>query len=149
MILLGLVFSVVGLFLGLGILAAFFGKGVQLAGIITGSIGLFFLVLGLPFMVVGIVLFTRRYQRAQQMVKVLKEGNSILGKIREVQQNYRVQFNGRNPWVIDYEYQVNGQTYAGKVSTMNQPGQQLQQGKAVRVLYLATNPQVNSIYPHP
>lgn len=117
--------------------------------IITAFIGIPFLLLGLVFLGIGAVLFWSRYQQAQKIVSVLKEGDSTLGQIRDVQQNFSVRVNGRYPWNIGYEFQVNGQTYAGKVSTLNQPGQQLQQGKAVRVLYLPSEPKWSSIYPHP
>ena len=133
--LLGFIFSIVGLVLTVAIITAF--------------IGIPFLLLGLVFLGLGGVLLWSRYQQAQKVVRVLKEGDSTLGQIREVQENYSVRINGRYPWVVGYEYQVNGQTYAGKVSTLNQPGQQLQVGKAVRILYLATDPKWSSIYPHP
>ncbi len=133
--LLGFIFSIVGLALTLGRITAF--------------VGIPFLLLGLAFLVSSGGLLGWRYQKARQVVRVLREGDSTLGQISAVQQNYSVRVNGRYPWIIGYDFQVNGQTYAGMVTTLNQPGTQLQVGKAVWILYLATNPQLSSIYPHP
>ncbi len=132
----------------LGIIFSAVGVGLTLA-VITAFIGMPFLLLGVAFLVIGGGVLGWRYQKARQVVRVLREGDSTLGQISEVRENYAVRVNGRYPWVIGYGFQVNGQTYAGKVTTLNQPGQQMQVGKAVRILYLATHPQSSSIYPHP
>jgi hypothetical protein len=60
-----------------------------------------------------------------------------------------VSVNGQYPWVIRYQFEANGQDHEGKVTTLNLPGQQLQAGRAVCVLYLPTAPKWSSIYPHP
>ena len=133
--LLGMVFGVLGLVLTLAIVTAF--------------VGIPFLLLGIVFLAVGGVLLTGRYREANKTVRVLREGESGCGQITDVRENTSVQINGRFPWILEYEYQVNGQAYAGKVSTMNRPGPQLHAGAPVRILYLATEPQKSSIYPHP
>ena len=117
--------------------------------IITAFIGIPFLLLGLIFLGAGAWVFVRRYQNAQKVVNVLKAGEATQGQIVEVQENYSVTMGGRHPWMIHYQFEANGQEYKGEVSTLNQPGQQLQAGKAVYVLYLTTAPQWSSIYPHP
>ncbi len=133
--LLGMIFSLVGAALTIGVITAF---------------------VGIPFLLVGIVflgssgwVFIWRYQEAQKVVNVLREGEATHGQIVEIQENYSIRINGRYPWVIRYEFLANGQKYEGKVTTLNQLGPQLQTGKAVCVLYLPTSPEWNSIYPHP
>lgn len=133
--LIGIIFTLVGFALTLGIITAF--------------VGIPFLLLGLLFLGAGGGLLAWQYQNAQKVVSVLREGNSGLGRITELRENPSVRVNGRYPWVIEYEYQVNGRTYTGKVSTFNRPGPQLQTGKAIRILYLADEPTCSSIYPHP
>ncbi len=133
--LLGLIFSAVGTGLTLGIITAF--------------VGVPFLLLGLVFLAVGGAVLIWRYQVAQKIVTVLREGQTARGQILDLQQNYSVRVNGRNPWVIRYAFQANGGKYEGRVTTLNQPGQQLQAGNAVSILYLSGAPQWNSIYPHP
>jgi hypothetical protein len=132
----------------LGFIFSLVGIGLTVA-IITAIIGIPFLLFGLVFLGTGIAVFVWRYQRAQKVVSVLREGDVANGQIVDLQENYSVMINGRHPWVIDYEYQANGQTFTGNVTTLNRPGQQLQAGKAVRILYLASEPKWSSIYPHP
>ena len=133
--LLGGIFSLVGVGLTIGIITAF--------------VGVPFLLLGLAFLGIGGGVLNWRYKETQKVVNVLRVGEATSGKIVEVQENYSVRINGRYPWVIRYQFQVNGQNYEGKVSTLNPVGEKLQAGKVVCILYLQTAPQWNSIYPHP
>ena len=126
-----------------------FGRGGLTLGIITAFVGIPFLLLGLAFLGIGGWVLNWRYKETQKVVNVLRVGEATRGQIVELQENYSVRINGRYPWVIRYQFQVNGQNYEGKVTTLNTPGQQLQTGKTVYILYLPTAPQWNSIYPHP
>ncbi len=135
-------------FVLLGFIFSLAGAGLTI-GIITAFVGIPFLIFGLAFLGAGAGVFIWRYQEAQQGVKVLREGEATRGLIIETQENYSVAINGRHPWVIRYRFQANGQNQEGGVTTLNQPGEQLQAGKAVCVLYLPTSPKWNSIYPHP
>jgi hypothetical protein len=132
----------------LGFIFSLIGVGLTL-GIITAFVGIPFLIIGLVLLGIGGSEFVRRYQNARKVVTVLREGETTLGQIVEIQEDYSVRVNGRNPWRIRYQFQVDGQDYEGTVSTFNQPGQALQAGKTVYVLYLPTAPKWNSIYPHP
>ena len=134
-----------------GILGAVFslvGFGLVL-GIVTALIGIIFLIPGVLFLGGAAILFFWRYQKAQKGVRVLREGEVTLGRIREVGENYNVIINGRHPWLIQYDYEVNELSYSGKVTTLNRPGQQLREGNPARILYLAAEPKWSSIYPHP
>ncbi len=135
-------------FLLLGLIFGMVGMGLTL-GIITAFVGIPFLFLGLAFLAGGVGLLVWRYQSAQKVVMVLREGQATRGQILDLQENYSVRVNGRHPWVIRYGFQVNGESHEGQLTTLNQPGQQLQSGKAVCILYLSGAPQWNSIYPHP
>ena len=123
----------------LGVIFALVGAALTLS-VVTAFVGIPFLLLGLAFLGAGGGTLLWRYQEAQKIVNVLREGEATRGQIVEVQENYHSRINGRYPWVIRYQFQANGQSYEGKVSTLNQPGQQLQVGKAVYVLYLPTTP---------
>jgi len=131
----GLIFSLLGVVLTLGLVTAF--------------VGIPFLMIGIVFLGASVGLFIWRYQEMQKVVRVLREGEATYGQIVDVNENTSVSINGRYPWVIRYQFQVNGRDYEGKITTMNQPGGQLQAGKAVCVLCLPTAPEWNSIYPHP
>ncbi len=83
------------------------------------------------------------------VVSVLREGEATIGKILDVDENYSVTINGQHPWIIKYQFQVNGQQYEGKTTTLNRPAKQLQAEKAAYILYLPNAPKWSSIYPHP
>jgi len=107
------------------------------------------LFLGLIFLASGAGLLIWRYQVNQKQVQVLKYGEPNLGLVNNLQENFSIQINGRHPWAIGYQYQANGQTLEGQVTTLNQPGPQLQPGKEVYVLFMRNDPTVSSLYPHP
>ena len=134
-LILGAVFSVVGLVLTLAVVTAF--------------VGLPFLLLGLIFLLVGGGLAGTRYQAAKRTVDVLRLGDAATGKIARVEQNLSVRVNNRSPWNIWYQFQAQGQSFEGKVSTFDTPGPALQPGQPATVLYSPLAPQHNSLYPHP
>ena len=123
--------------------------GALTIAIITAFVGIPFLLLGLAFLIGGGVIFYKRYQAFEKIMLVLREGVAAVGEIVSVEENYNVEVNHRNPWNIAYRFQVNGQEYTDKVSTLNRPGAALQPEKPVSVLYLANEPEINSLYPHP
>ncbi len=132
----------------LGIIFTLLGAALTLA-IVTAFVGIPFLALGLVFLGGGAAVLFWRYQEARKLVNVLRMGEATRGQVMDVHENYNVRVNGRNPWVIKYQFQANGQNYEGKVTTLNQPGPELQTGKPVCILYLPASPNFNSLYPHP
>jgi len=132
----------------LGLIFSLVGAGLTI-GIVTAFVGLPFLLLGLLFLGLGAGLSVWRYHEAQQVVRVIREGEVTSGQISELQENYSVEVNGRHPWVIQYQFQVNGLNQQGRLTTLTQPGGHLQIGQTVSVLYLPSAPDRNSIYPHP
>jgi hypothetical protein len=135
----------------LGILGVVFfplGAGLTM-GVITAFVGIPFLFLGIGFLIAGGWVAVWRYQIAQKIVNVLRVGVAVRGHVTDVQQDYSVMVNERNPWVIRYQFQANGQNVEGNVTTFNSLAQQFQAGKAVSVLYLPEDPKWSSIYPHP
>ena len=139
---------VAGIFAMLG--AIFLIVGVPLTiGIITAFVGLPFAGLGIVLLGVGGLVLVRRYEAAQKTVSALRHGEAARGQITDLEENLSVRVNGRHPWTIKYQFQVNGRNYEGKVSTLNRPDPQLQPGKAAYVLYLPEAPELNALYPHP
>lgn len=133
--LIGAIFGLVGVVLTISIVAAF--VGLPFAGI-----GALFLIIGVPILV-------WRYQDAQGTLEVLQVGTPAMGQITSVHQNYNIRVNGRYPWSILYQFELLGQAYEGKVTTLSQPDLSQQPDKPVYVLYLQGNPERNTIYPHP
>jgi len=143
------IWGIVALVLGLlGVIFSLVGAGLTFA-IVTAFVGIPFLSIGLVLLVIALPVGTWRYDRARQVVNVLRIGESTQGQIIDVQQDYSVRVNRQHPWVVRYQFQVNGQNYEGNVRTLHPLGPRLQAGKMVWVLYLPNAPRWNSIYPHP
>ncbi len=79
------------------------------------------------------------------------------GTVTEVRIDRSTHINDRNPWIVRYTFQANGQTYAGKSSTMDEAfARGLAQGNRIEVEYLPAKPSVNrargtkaSVFPLP
>jgi hypothetical protein len=110
-------------------------------------VGIVFVPLGLLFLSAGIPILIWRYQKAQQMLNVLRMGEPVLGAIVDITENIAVEVNGRHPWTITYGFEVNGQKYEGRTTTLRPVGFTHQVGQPVYVLYLPDDPTQNTIYP--
>ncbi len=141
--------GIVGLVFGLlGFIFTFLGVVLTIA-IVTAFVGIPFTLFGILFLVGGGAALYHSYEKAQKTVQVLREGEAVDGQIVSLEQNFNVRINGRNPWVIVYQFRVNGQAYQGRITTLNTPGAGLQPGRNVSVLYLQNIPAHNALYPHP
>lgn len=138
----GLVFALIG--------AIFTVVGIALtAALVTAFVGIPFAGMGILFLAGGGALLFWRYDQAQKTAEVVRHGQAVLGKIQAVQQNFYVRINGRYPWTVYYQYEVNGQQLDAKVTTLSQPDLSQRPGKAVYVLYAAEDPRRSTIYPTP
>jgi hypothetical protein len=135
-------------FLMVGGIFAITGIPLTLA-LVTAFVGIPFAVLGILFLIAGGVIFQRSFQKARTTVQVLRQGEAAHGHIESVDMNYSVRVNGRHPWIIKYAFQLHGKNYEGQVTTLNEPGPQLEAGNATYVLYLPDTPEANALYPHP
>jgi hypothetical protein len=137
-----------GIFLLIGLIFLFVGTALILA-IITIPVGLPFAGIGFLFVIIGMSLVIWRIRTAKNIFEILRDGQASLGEITHVSQNYHVRVNGRYPWVIEYRFRLQGQSYQGKLSTLSQPDLSQQPGKPVYVLYEQGNPQKSTLYPSP
>ena len=78
----------------LGVVFSLVGTGLTL-GIITAFVGIPFLLLGLAFLGIGGGVLNWRYKETQKVVNVLRVGEATRGQIIEIQENYSVRINGR------------------------------------------------------
>ncbi|MBN1180489.1 MAG: DUF3592 domain-containing protein [Anaerolineae bacterium] len=135
-------------FLAVGI--PFFIVGLVLTvAVVTALVGIPFVGIGGLFTAAGVGVLGWRYSEAQQTTDVLKDGDATPGIIESVAENFHVQVNGRYPWTITYRYEVAGQPYVGRVTTLSQPDLSQHPGRRAYVLYRRENPQRSAIYPHP
>jgi len=123
--------------------------GALMLGIVTAFVGIPFLLLAPASLIMGGFIFNQRLQKARTTVRVLREGQHVLGQIASVDVNYAVRVNGRHPWTIQYTFQLNGNSYEGQVTTLNEPHPSIKRGADVYILYLAESPADNALYPHP
>jgi hypothetical protein len=137
-----------GVFTFIGVIFSFIGLALTLA-IITAFVGLPFLLFGLIFLGVGVYGLRTRYAEKRRIVEVLRHGQAAPGLIVGTEINANVRVNGRHPWDIVYQFQVDGRNFEGRTTTLNRPGPQLQPGRAACVLYMPNAPEHNSLYPHP
>lgn len=134
-------------FVLIGAIFTMTGFGLTL-GIVTAFVGLPFLGLGLLFLGGGGAVLYWRYQEALQTVAILQSGEAIEGEIIGLEPNYSVRVNGRMPWTISYQFVLDGQSFYGTASTLNDPQSTHAPGPAV-VLYLPERPEKHQLYPHP
>jgi hypothetical protein len=135
-------------FLLLGVIFSFVGFPLTIA-LVTAFVGIPFAILGLVFLGVGMVVGRQSYLKAQKTVECLREGEAVIGLITSVEENRAVMINNQHPWTIAYQFQLDGHTYEGQVSTLTRPSLQHAEGRQIYVLYLPDEPQHNAIYPHP
>lgn len=115
--------------------------------LIVVVVGIVFVPLGLLLLGAGIPILIWRYQKAQHMLNVLRVGEPVLGTIADIHENIAVEVNGRHPWTITYQFQIDGQEYEGKTNTLRPVGFTHQPGQPMYVLYLEDDPAQNTIYP--
>lgn len=132
----------------LGSIFTFLGFILTIA-IVTAFVGIPFALFGILFLAGGVAALRYSYQKAKKTIEVLREGQAAQGQIMNVEQNYNVRINSQHPWIISYQFQANGRTYEGRVSTLNMPRAEHQTGNTVYVLYLPNTPEHNALYPHP
>jgi hypothetical protein len=137
-----------GIFLLMGAIFGVVGFGLTIA-VVTAFVGVPFLGLGILFLGSGIGLLIWCYQKARQMEQILRGGDTTLGEITDVYPNMHVQVNGRHPWTVQYRYEVAGQRYEGKMTTLIRPDLRQQPGKRVYVLYSSGENTNSTLYPYP
>jgi len=108
-----------------------------------------FVGMGLLFLCSGIVVLVWKYRVCARTVEVLREGEATVGEILSVIQNFGVRVNGRYPWTVKYRYEVDGDPYSGKVTTLSKPDLSQQRGSPVYVLFMRDDPTRSTIYPSP
>lgn len=126
-----------GLFGGLGVFLIF----------VLLPLGLAFTAFGALFGGLGLVLRRQGRKAPERQIAALTQGVCAEGQIVTIGQDFSETINGRNPFRIDYVFSVQGQPVSGStrgwdvIHAMRRPGEPLW------VVYLPTDPTVNSIWP--
>lgn len=128
----------------------FFFVGLLLTAlVVTAFVGIPFIGMGAIFGAGGSIVLKTQYDKARKTVEVLKHGHDTEGLVTEVEQNFMVRINGRNPFNIGYEYTVGGQRFTGSAQTLQNPLSVFRPGGRAWVLYAPGSPETSTLYPHP
>lgn len=133
-------------FLMLGVIFAPLGLALTIT-LVTAFVGLPFLFLGGAFLLFAIPVLILRYQSYKRRATILRQGQSALGKIQSLEQNYSVMINNRHPWIITYTFMVHGEPYEERFSTIRLPHKEFKPGAPVYVLFDPNDPHQNILYP--
>ena len=108
--------------------------------IIGGSLGLVFAGLGIFFVIIAI-------RNAQRKIQAHRLGDATTGVLVDVYRDQSVTVNSRNPWTLEYEFNVVGAVYSGKATSWSRAAREREPGQPLHVLYLRDKPDDNTIYP--
>lgn len=130
----GAIFSLVGAATGIGMLVGgltgglleLVGMGLLFGGIF-GGIGGVTLGLGL--------------KRLFQTRRIWREGHITVGRVARVGFDMSMRINGRNPMLVDYTYEIDGQPHQGTFSSTSPVLLQYKVGQPVHVLYDPRRPE--------
>ena len=134
------------------------GNVLVMIGAVFGGIGTFLFfpmlllfppaaLLPLFFMILGFVLFRSGRKRARRKLKAFIHGTVARGQLVEVSRDLSETTNGRNPWKLTYQFDVDGTAFEGSASSYDSTVGTRAAGQPVWVLYLANDPTQNTIYP--
>jgi hypothetical protein len=118
----------------------------RIRGTTASYLGLFgLLVLVGPAM--GAILIFFAVQSKRREIRAFINGQPITARVVFAGTETRVKMNGRNPFVVRWEFTVEGQSFKGSVSSMERPliGPLMRQ-KELTVLYVPDNPRINTVY---
>ena len=106
-------------------------------------------MLGVPsiHLTVGLALLFYALRGRQERRRIVREGHVALGRIEDTGRNKRVKINGRNPYKMDYEFEVDGQTFSGSHSTMDEAIKAHRVHDRIWVLYDPADPSKNVEWP--
>lgn len=97
-------------------------------------IGITFLCIGGGILAVGVGLAAIRLKALRRRAWLLETGLESCGTIVDLVQNPQVRLNGRNPWLVRYQYEVQGCAYQGRETMMDLPAG-YERGASVAVMY--------------
>jgi hypothetical protein len=86
----------------------------------------------------------RGYNTAMKKVKVLQHGKITEGLITSVRENENTEVNGKHPFLIEYNYEVNGSKHKGGMNCWDETSLSHYEGEPVWIVYLDENMESNS-----
>jgi len=109
----------------------------------TGYFGLFSLI----FPLLGATLLAVAIRSRRRAVRAFTFGMPVVARVVQAGLDGSVQINGRHPFQVVWQFQIEGETYEGKVSTMDsfliEP---IAQASEIIVLHDRDDPRVNTVF---
>ena len=141
----GIVFMAVGgIFTFVAAIFIVVGLGLVASG---NSEGWFFAGFPMIHFTIGAVMLIYAIRGRSERRRVVRDGEVALGRIHKTGRNHRVRINGRNPYKMDYEFEVDGETYRGDHSSMNEAMTAHRLHDRIWVLYDPEDPSKNVEWP--
>jgi hypothetical protein len=88
------------------------------------------------FPLIGVAMIVMGFVRAFKRFDVLVHGTAVEGVIIAAGENRGETVNGKHPYYIKYQYDVNGKTCSGFMNCWDESSMNYQAGHAIWVVYL-------------
>jgi hypothetical protein len=107
----------------------------------------FFAVIPALFLFPGFYLFRYGRTQATGILRALRKGTAVEGKIVEVRLDATTEVNGRNPWKLVYQFPVGESLCEGSVTSFDSTVGGRSSGQSIWVLYVPEAPEKCTLYP--
>lgn len=101
----------------------------------------------LLFLLGGFSLFRYAWGKASGIIRALRHGTAVAGKVAALNLDMHQSMNGRHPWRLVYHFTVDGHNLEGVVTTFDTTLADRRSGQPVWVLYNEKDPNQNTLYP--
>jgi hypothetical protein len=136
---LGVVFTAVGGSLTVAGAVCLFVAPLLVAAILGG--------IGAIFTLIGVLSLTSGLKRGRRRIAALMYGVPAEGEIVSVRLDTSETINNRNPWSIEYAFDVNGVRQTGRVQSWSHSDGERKAGEPVWVVYLVDDVSDSTIWP--
>lgn len=101
----------------------------------------------LIFPIIGLTMLYFAVRSNRREIRAFRFGTPVMARVAQRGRDTSVSVNGRNPFMISWEFKVDDEIYEGKFTTMSAlTMEELGQDKEIPVLYMPDNPRINTLY---
>lgn len=133
-----------GIFVAIASVFIVIGLGLLLAG---ETAGVFMTLFPMIHFTIGMGLLLSGLRKRSTRSDVIERGEVVLGRVTATGLNRRTRINGRNPFLLDYEFEALGATHTGQRSTLDDRITSNQVGDRVWVLHDPADASRNVVWP--
>lgn len=124
---------------------------------VPSLIGFIFTVIGIPlllvfgfgliFLIIGHFLRKAGKKSGLKKLRALEQGIACEGSVLDIGIDTTVRINGRNPYVIRYEFSFKGVQHTGAATTWEESAMLRRAGDSLWVVYSAGEEEASSLWP--